>query len=392
MQGWRKVWLEKKPASDCMAWFHVSSLGEFEQARPVISQFRKEHPEYCVWLTFFSPSGYEVRKDTAEADCVTYMPMDTPRNARRIVELINPSVVFFVKYDFWFNTLRELQSRNIPVFIFSAIFRPSQYFFKPYGKWYARQLGSFNHIFVQNEESMELLRNNGITKCSIAGDTRFDRVREIALAKQRDATVERFLGCGSDSSVSKCVIAGSSWEPDERNLNLYSGRCPVSLKLILAPHVISEEHLAKIENLFGKDICIRYSKVGENYSYDEHRNIKVLIIDNIGLLSRIYGYADVAYIGGGFGHGIHNILEAVTYAKPVVFGPNHKKFQEAMDILRLGGGWSYSRPTELFEILDRLLTDEDANRQASETCRKYLESNIGSTDRIVSTVNKYLSF
>ena len=381
--GWRKVWETETVKEGKVAWFHVSSLGEFEQARPVIRRFREEHGEYKVWVTFFSPSGYEVRKDYDEAERVTYLPMDTPRNARRLVEKIRPTVAFFVKYDFWFNMLRELQKRGVPTFLFSAIFRESQYFFKPYGGWFRRQLRCFSHIFVQNEESLKLLKESGVEWCSRAGDTRFDRVREIAQRSEGDRKVERFVEGGSG----RRVVAGSSWEPDEEMLKRYMDESGRELRLVLAPHVISENHIEKIERLMGKGVCVRYSQMDEETGITGKN---VLIIDNIGLLSRIYRYAEVAYIGGGFGRGIHNILEAITYDVPVVFGPNHRKFQEALDIIRLGGGVGYSRYEELKEAMERLLGDEKERQKASEVCRRYVAENIGSTERIMETVNKLL--
>ena len=383
VKGWRRVWETVTVEDGKVAWFHVSSLGEFEQARPVIKRFREEHGEYKVWVTFFSPSGYEVRKDYGEAERVTYLPMDTPRNARRLVEKIRPEVAFFVKYDFWFNMLKELQGRGVQTFLFSAIFRESQYFFKPYGGWFRRALGCYSHIFVQNEESLKLLRESGVEWCSRAGDTRFDRVREIAQQSDGDRKVERFVKGGTG----RCIVAGSSWEPDEEMLKRYMDECGEALRVVLAPHVISENHVEKIERLMGKEVCVRYSQMDEGTDVSGKR---VLIIDNIGLLSRIYRYADVAYIGGGFGRGIHNILEAITYDVPVVFGPNHRKFQEALDIIRLGGGVGYSRYEELKEAMERLLGDEAERRRASEVCRRYVAENIGSTERIMETVNKQL--
>lgn len=382
-RGWRRVWKTESVEEGKVAWFHVSSLGEFEQARPVVRRFREEHGEYRVWVTFFSPSGYEVRKECEEAERVTYLPMDTLGNARRLVEKIRPAVAFFVKYDFWFNMLRELQGRGVPTFLFSAIFREGQYFFKPYGGWFRRQLGCFSHIFVQNEESLKLLRESGVEWCSKAGDTRFDRVREIAQRSDGDRKVERFVAGGAG----RLIVAGSSWEPDEEMLKRYMDESGRELRVVLAPHVISESHLEKIERMMGKEACVRYSQVDEGTDMAGKR---VLIIDNIGLLSRIYRYAEVAYIGGGFGRGIHNILEAITYDVPVVFGPNHRKFQEALDIVRLGGGAGYSRYEELKEAMDKLLGDEEERQRASEVCRGYVSENIGSTDRIMETVNKLL--
>ena len=409
--GWREV--ESREGSDHsfpIAWFHVSSLGEFEQGRPVIAAFRQSHPDYKIVLTFFSPSGYEVRKNCPDADVVCYLPPDTPRNARRLVRLIRPQVVFFVKYDFWYNILGQLRREHIPTYIFSTIFRPGQYFFGWAGGWFRRQLKScFTHIFVQNAESLQLLQSHGIDNCSIAGDTRFDRVHDIAQEGRRDETVEAFLSC--HPAGSHILLAGSSWEPDEEHLARYLQHCPDTL-LILAPHVIAESHLKHIEELFGKDNCLRYSQLkNKNENQNENPQPKVgdrqwsqlstvgdrqwsqlsilppvLLIDNIGLLATLYRYAHVAYIGGGFGQGIHNTLEAITFGKPVVFGPNYRKFQEARDIIALGGGFTFERYEQLEERLDSLFGNPESLEQASTACRNYMEMNLGSTRTILAKI------
>lgn len=390
--GWREV--ESHEGADHsfpIAWFHVSSLGEFEQGRPVIAAFRQSHPDYKIVLTFFSPSGYEVRKNCPDADVVCYLPPDTPRNARRLVRLIRPQVVFFVKYDFWYNILGQLRREHIPTYIFSTIFRPGQYFFGWAGGWFRRQLKScFTHIFVQNAESLQLLQSHGIDNCSIAGDTRFDRVHDIAQEGRRDETVEAFLSC--HPAGSHILLAGSSWEPDEEHLARYLQHCPDTL-LILAPHVIAESHLKHIEELFGKDNCLRYSQLkNKNENQNENPQISnlppVLLIDNIGLLATLYRYAHVAYIGGGFGQGIHNTLEAITFGKPVVFGPNYRKFQEARDIIALGGGFTFERYEQLEERLDSLFGNPESLEQASTACRNYMEKNLGSTRTIITLVNE----
>lgn len=397
VRGWKESFakLPQAPADgEKRAWFHASSLGEFEQARPVLEKFRREHPEYKICVTFFSPSGYEVRKNYPEADFICYLPMDTPSNARRFVEQLRPSVAFFVKYDFWFNYLNQLALRNVPTFIFSAIFRPNQYFFKGYGKWFRRQLGRcFTHLFVQNEESLELLRSHGITQVSIAGDTRFDRVHAIAQDARRFEEVEQFLSQHPDNKV---LLAGSSWEPDEALIKQYLDHKGEKLTLILAPHVISESHIATIISLFGKEDCTRYSQIGKGchgntpqFPTSNSQSSKVLIIDNIGMLSSLYRYADVAYIGGGFGRGIHNTLEAITFGKPVVFGPNYRKFKEACDIIALKGGFAHCNYSELAKHLDSLLDNPETYREASETCTQYLNDNLGSSDLILSVVNKH---
>ena len=368
------------------AWFHAASLGEFEQARPVLEAYKQRHPESRIVVSFFSPSGYEVRKNYALADAVIYLPMDTLRNARRLVEALQPTIAFFVKYEFWFNYLDELKKHGIPTYIFSSIFRPQQYFFKWYGGWFRRQLQRcFTHLFVQNTESLELLKSHGIIHCSIAGDTRFDRVHQIALAAEPDAVAERFLD-GYDGRV---LVGGSTWPPDEQilahvrdtNGDWFPGR------IILAPHVIGEEHLKQIEVLFPESI--RYSVLKDLKDPKDLKGPKLLIIDNIGILSKLYRYADVAYIGGGFGVGIHNILEAVTFGKPVFFGPNYHKFQEAHDIIAHGGGWSIHGENDMEEgDFMRLLTHPEELQRASKACTDYMSQNLGSTEKILSTIEK----
>lgn len=375
VNGW-KTTVPPTPAARDTAWFHAASLGEFEQARPVLEEYKRRHPESRIVVTFFSPSGYEVRKNYSQADAVLYLPPDLPHSVRRFLDTVQPTVAFFVKYEFWFNYLGALRRRGIPAYIFSAIFRPEQYFFKPWGRWYMRQLKDcFRHLFVQNEESLQLLKTHGIEHCSIAGDTRFDRVHQIAEAAERNEVVETFLQ-GHDDKV---LVCGSTWPPDETllaKLKVEGER----LKVILAPHVISEEHLQQIERIFPSST--RYSTLSSGASTTN----QVLIIDNIGLLSKLYRYADVAYIGGGFGVGIHNILEAVTFGKPVLFGPNYHKFQEALDIIERGGGFTHSDATTLEHNLESLLTDPEAYNRASQACTDYMNANLGSTDIILRTL------
>ena len=353
-------------------WFHVSSMGEFEQARPVLEAFKKSHNDWKIVVTFFSPSGYEVRKDYKEADCVCYLPMDTRRNAKRMVEKIRPKIVYFVKYDFWYNYMREIKRSGAKMYIFSTIFRRNQYFFKWYGGWFRKQLKGFDHLFVQNEESLKLLKENGIEQCTIAGDTRFDRVNDITKAARRFEEIETFVG------DKKVLMAGSSWEPDEERIKNFVDQYKGELKLILAPHMIHEEHIQKIVALFGAENCVRYTQLQKN-----DMGKRVLIIDTMGMLAAMYRYATIAYIGGGFGQGIHNILEAVTFGKPVVFGPNYKKFKEAHDILERGGGKSYTENRELNEILDHWLNNEESYQQASKVCADYVAENLGATQTIL---------
>ena len=381
VNGWkveRGKWKEENGKK--VAWFHAASLGEFEQARPVLEEYKRRHPESRIVVTFFSPSGYEVRKNYTQADAVLYLPPDLPCSVRRFLDTYRPTVAFFVKYEFWFNYLCELRRRNIPTYIFSAIFRPGQYFFKPWGRWYLRQLrDSFRHLFVQNEESLRLLKAHGIEHCTIAGDTRFDRVHQIALAAEHNEVAEKFLQ-GHDSKV---LVCGSTWPPDEALISELKIKNE-ELRIIIAPHVISEEHLKQIETLFPDSV--RYSEVESGKWKAESGERKVLIIDNIGLLSKLYRYADVAYIGGGFGVGIHNILEAVTFGKPVLFGPNYHKFQEAHDIIARGGGFSHTDAVSLERNLMPLLSDPDAYRRASQACTDYMNANLGSTDIILNTL------
>ncbi|MBQ9587120.1 MAG: 3-deoxy-D-manno-octulosonic acid transferase [Bacteroidales bacterium] len=361
-------------------WFHASSLGEFEQARPVLEQFRRSRPDWKVVLTFFSPSGYEVRKNYDQADLVMYLPIDTRRNARQFVELLQPDMALFVKYDFWFNYLNELKKRGTPTLLFSSIFRPGQYFFRWYGAWFARQLQCYSHIFVQNEESVRLLAGVGYRHTTLAGDTRFDRVFDIAAQAKRFEGVERFVG---DNPV---LMAGSSWEPDESNIKQFADSYDKPLKIILAPHMIGAGHLNQIEHLMGPEQCLRYSQLVSAEASQLNR--KVLIIDNIGMLSSLYRYATVAYIGGGFGKGIHNILEAAVFGTPVCFGPNYGKFQEANDMIACGGARSYNTAEELSQLLGRWLDDSNERKRAAQAAMKYMEEHRGSTAKIMERVEK----
>ncbi|MBP5515677.1 MAG: 3-deoxy-D-manno-octulosonic acid transferase [Bacteroidales bacterium] len=389
--GWCR-WKDKIPidklAKERVAWFHVASLGEFEQARPVMESFRKLHPDYKICLSFFSPSGYEVRKDYNGADVVMYLPPDTRHNAKALVETIHPDIAFFVKYEFWFNYLHELQSRNVPTYIFSAIFRKNQYFFRWYGRWFSRQLQCYKHMFVQNEESMDLLKSIGITHCSIAGDTRFDRVNDIAAQAKRFPEIERFIANGGDyvNGTTKTLMVGSSWEPDEANIEHFITNYTSPIKIIVAPHMIDERHLKKIESLFGHNNCVRYSRLKTENEASEYYRCKILIIDNIGMLSSLYRYATVSYIGGGFGKGIHNILEAAVFNCPVCFGPNHKKFDEAVKLLQQGGAQTYDTPDQLAKILTEWFDNKELYNKASTSCRDFMQQNLGATATIINKV------
>lgn len=353
-------------------WFHVASLGEFEQGRPIIERIKKEHPEYKILLTFFSPSGYEVRKDYKEADVVCYLPMDTASNAKRFMDICQPKISVFVKYEFWLNYLNELKERKVPTFIVSAIFRKEQTFFKWYGGWYRDCLQTFEHLYVQDEESVELLKSINVTNVSVAGDTRFDRVAAICKQAKDLPLVEAFK-----QGKKPILVAGSSWPKDEDLLLDYFNTH--QYKIILAPHEVHEAHINEIISKL-KLSYVRYTKA----TAEEAAKADCLIIDCIGLLSSIYRYGELAYIGGGFGVGIHNVLEPAVYGMPVIFGPNYKRFREAVEMSKAGAAFPIEEGAQLNQTLDILL-DESTGRLAetSAIARKFVESNCGATDIIM---------
>ncbi len=358
-----------KDASSEIIWFHCASLGEFEQARPIIESIRKHETKYKILLTFFSPSGYEIRKNYAQADYIYYLPIDTIGNARKWIEIIKPSKVFFVKYEFWFNYLNELKRKEIPTYLVSGIFRDDHYFFKWYGGWFVKQLSCFTHFYLQDEKSISLLKSKGITNTTLAGDTRFDRVNDIANSIKTFPIVEQF------KKNTPVLIMGSSWKEDETviseiNLNEY--------KVILAPHEIDESHIQSIIQLFSKRKILRYSQANS----DNVSEANMLIIDNIGMLSSLYQYGAIAYIGGGFGKGIHNILEAATFGLPVLFGPNYNKFNEAKELIQLGGGFTFSNTLELEKTM-KLLHDKIILQKASQIAKNYVQGRIGATEIIL---------
>ncbi|MBQ9418326.1 MAG: 3-deoxy-D-manno-octulosonic acid transferase [Bacteroidales bacterium] len=381
-RGWREWPRRVEMLGKGAVWFHAASLGEFEQARPVMEAYRRQHPDQPMLLTFFSPSGYEVRKDYGGADAVCYLPLDTPRNVRRFLDAVHPKMAFFVKYDIWYNYLNQLHRRHIPTYLFSAIFRPGQYFFKPWGRWFGGQIKScYSRIFVQNEESLHLLQGLGISQCSIAADTRFDRVGQIAQKAASDSVVEQWLNATEDGSI--VLVAGSSWPPDESLLARLMVEDERPMRLIVAPHEVNSEHVEQIERLFPSSL--RYSQIASG-DVQPDASQRTLIIDNVGKLSQLYRYGAIAYIGGGFGVGIHNILEAITFGLPVVFGPNYAKFQEAHDIIALGGGWSISTYEELTGVVVPLLADPARLNTPSEICREYISSHVGGTDAILRSL------
>lgn len=391
-----KILRQKVDPNARYAWFHAASLGEFEQGRPIMERLRKEHPEYKILLTFFSPSGYEVRKNYEGADIVCYLPLDTIINARRFLRAIRPEVAFFIKYEFWYNYLHILKHRGVPVYSVSSIFRPNQIFFRWYGKQYGRVLKCFTHFFVQNQISKDLLSTININNVSITGDTRFDRVMSIKSQAKQLPIVEAFVGgaeCPPSSdthhvSPSKVFVAGSSWPLDEDIFIKYFDEHP-EWKLIIAPHVIGEDHLQQILGMTKRKV-VRYTQMDTNSQIStlnsQLGNADILIIDCFGLLSSIYRYGDVAYIGGGFGVGIHNTLEAAVWDMPVVFGPNNKKFQEAQDLKACGGGFEIANYEEFEQLMERFASDEAFLKESGSNAGHFVKDQAGATEKVLASV------
>ena len=362
-------------ASSPIIWVHVASLGEFEQGRPIIEKIKAERPEYKILLTFFSPSGYEIRKNYQGADYIFYLPLDTPSNAREFLDIVKPQMAVFVKYEYWLNLLAELRERNIPTYIVSAIFRRDSIFFRSTGAMWREALKSFNTLFVQDENSKNLLAELGHQNVIVAGDTRFDRVAQIAAAAKKIELVEQFKG------ESRLFVAGSTWGPDEDLIVRLANENP-TIKFIIAPHEMEQARMAKIEqNSVGG--AIRYTKV-EGAISDK----QILILDTMGMLSSVYGYADFSYIGGGFGVGIHNTLEAATFGLPIAFGPNYQKFKEARDMIALGGATSVSTYEELEKWFSPLRDDAAHLAAVSQISKDYTAKNQGATDLFFNHVFK----
>ena len=356
-------------------WVHAASLGEFEQGRPIIERIRLEHPDYKILLTFFSPSGYEVRKNYPGADIITYLPIDTVTNARRFLRTVRPVAAFFIKYEFWYNYLHVLRHRKVPVYSVSSIFRPDQVFFRWYGRQYAHVLKCFTRFFVQNEESRMLLEKIGIHEVEITGDTRFDRVMTIKSPAKELPIVESFVK-GSE----KVFVAGSSWGPDEDVFIPYFNKHK-DWKLIIAPHVIGEVHLKQILSKLQRN-TVRFTQT----TPEEAATADCLLIDCFGLLSSIYNYGTVAYIGGGFGVGIHNTLEAAVWNMPVIIGPNNKKFDEAQGLMQAGGCFEIHDAAEFETLMDRFDTDKAFLKESSEKAGQFVKGQAGATDRILYAV------
>lgn len=383
-----KILKQKVDPNAKYIWFHAASLGEFEQGRPLMERIRKDYPQYKILLTFYSPSGYEVRKNYEGADIICYMPVDTRLNAIRFLRLVRPVMAFFIKYEFWSNFLHILKHRNIPTYSVSSIFREDQVFFKWYGRSYAGVLKCFTRFFVQNEESKRLLEGIGITAVDVVGDTRFDRVLQIKEAAKQLPICEAFrTGVASSQSADvphhdfKVFVAGSSWPPDE-NIFIPFFNEHNDWRLLIAPHVIAEEHLKLILSLIKGKKVVRYTQT----TPEEAAEADVLIIDCFGLLSSMYNYGDVAYIGGGFGVGIHNTLEAAVWNMPVIFGPNNKKFQEAQGLLKSGGGFEINTYEDFSGLMSSLMNDETFLKQAGDKAGTYVAHLAGATDKVLESV------
>ena len=359
-------------------WFHCSSLGEFEQGRPLIETFKKKYPNYKIALTFFSPSGYTIRKNYNHADWIGYLPHDTLKNAKKFITLLHPSMVFFVKYEFWFNYIAILKQKKIPLFVVSGIFRKTHYFFKWYGNYFLNQLKSIDHFFVQNEQSEKLLKSYGISQVTTTGDTRYDRVIEVSEGSLSFPEIEDFIGSN------KVFVAGSTWQKDEVLLTKLISESNSDFKFITAPHELKNvPHLAR--QFEGK--AVKYSEISTTNNLSDKT---VLIIDTIGMLSSIYQYASIAYIGGGFGTGIHNTLEPAVFGTPIIFGPNYHKFDEAVLLIEQGGAFSINSYKELVEKFHALASNEMHRKMAGEMSKHVVFSNAGATEKIMGHISSVL--
>ncbi len=357
-------------------WFHAASLGEFEQARPIIERIRRDMPDKKIILTFFSPSGYEIRKKYDKVDCVAYLPFDTSASVKAFIDAADPHMAIFAKYEFWGNFLEELHRRKIPTYIISAIFRPGQRFFKPWGGMFRNMLGCYNRLYVQDEASRELLASIGVTNVTVAGDTRFDRVTDIHASARKVTEIENFVNTSPFT-----LIAGSSWQPDEDIYIPWLQKHP-DVKAIIAPHEFDETRLENLRNRLGADHTFLLSELQDPRSGLRPDDVRYLIIDCFGLLSSLYRYGDVAVIGGGFGAGIHNLNEAAVYDIPVLFGPNHKKFKEAAELKKCGGGFTYSNATDFDTVMNTLVRDQSALKKAGKAAGDFIRKSVGASDKI----------
>lgn len=358
-------------------WMHCASLGEFEQGRPVLEKLRKQYPHFAIVLTFFSPSGYEVRKDYDGADYIYYLPVDSVYNAKRFIKAVQPRLCIFVKYEFWYFYLAELAKKNIPTILVSAIFRPNQPFFKWYGRLHRRMLNCFSHIFVQNSESELLLNRIGIEDVTVAGDTRFDRVVEAVMQNVNLPVADVF------SNGSKIIVAGSTWAGDEQFLLTAMSQLPLHWKLILVPHEVDEKHITEIEKLFRDHYCKWSTWTGAD------KDKRILVVDKVGLLMQLYSHADIAWIGGGFEHaGVHNVLEAAVYGVPVAFGPVYHQFAEAIELLKTPGAVSVDKPAAFASFVQQLEDDAYSYKKACEAAANYVQAHAGATRNILAYLSE----
>lgn len=380
---WSRLGAKKEALRGCL-WMHCASVGEFEQGRPVLEAIKAQRPDLPVLLTFFSPSGYEARKDFPLATHVDYLPEDSARNARRLVDLIAPRASIFVKYEFWYHHLHALKAKGVPVFLISALFRASQPFFKWYGGAWREMLGCYAHIFTQDEKSHALLLGIGVDRVSVSGDTRFDRVMAIVKADEELPTARAMAG-----SHGRILLCGSTWPKDESLLLEALQTARATPRIVIAPHELKKEHLATIDRDFPEPL-MTWSALGSDASVPQFSNMRTLLVDRIGLLARLYKYADVAYVGGGFGDGIHSLLEAAAWGKPVIFGSKHTKFTEAKGLIDAGGGFEVRNADELRAVLDRLFGDKDVLAAAGKAAGNYVRERVGATERIVGPVMRAL--
>ena len=368
---------KKINSEDKTIWFHAASLGEFEQGLPVIEKIRKKFPDYKIVVTFFSPSGFEVRKNNTIADVTVYLPLDSEKNAREFLKLVHPTMVFFIKYEYWPNYLNELQKLKIPTYLISGIFRENQAFFKWYGGFYRKALKAFDYFFVQNETSKKLLQSIGFQNLKVSGDTRFDRVSKILNQNNEISNIETF------KNGLLTVVVGSSWPKDEANLIDFINSNPFRVKFIIAPHNIKADQILELKNAIVKKTLL-YSEIVEN-SDILIQDFEVLIVDSVGILTKIYSYGDIAYVGGGFGtSGLHNVLEPATFGIPILIGPNYHKFSEAVALVHLGGCVSVNSKTELEEKLTFLIQNEDERSEKGHIASTFVKMNKGATDIIIN--------
>jgi 3-deoxy-D-manno-octulosonic-acid transferase len=374
-KGFFRKWREFDAGGRKVIWFHCASLGEFEQGQPVIEEIRKRQGNIFILLTFFSPSGYEIRKNNPIADAVCYLPSDTPSNARRFIDTFRPEMAVFVKYEFWYNYISTLNRNKIPLYLISSNFRQSQIFFRWYGRWFSRILHKFNHIFVQNEDSVELLKSVGVNQVSVSGDTRFDRVYAIASATSVIPAVADF------SEGVFTIVAGSTWPPDHSLWVRYMNETRHNVKLIIAPHEINENEVSELANQFTLPV-IRFSLSDRA----DLKTARILVIDNIGMLSSLYSYGSLAYIGGGFGKNIHNILEACVFSVPVIFGPKYFNFREALELVSLGGAFAVDGYDGFSRRVDEMVVNNSTLIKAGNTAGLYVKSGTGASSFIVDNI------